>query len=142
MRIEYDPASDALYLRLRPRTRVVETVSSAAGVNIDVDEKGNPIGIEILYAVRRLCRSFLTTLDIDLSNLDWSPTRDRLLATEEVSRLLGVSRQYVARLARAKRLPATRAGRAWLIHESGVNRIKDGDRHGRPTFSGEPRGRR
>jgi excisionase family DNA binding protein len=124
MRIEYDAAADALYLALKPRKRIARTIESAPGVHVDIDSKGDPVGVEVLYVVRRFGREVLTTLGIDLSGLRWSPVQDRLLATVEASRLLGVSRQYVARLARQGRLPATRAGRGWLIHQSGLERLR------------------
>lgn len=124
MKIEYDPSADALYVALKPRAKIAKTIESAPGVNVDVDPKGDPVGIEVLYVVRRFGRNVLTTLAIDLSGLAWSPVQDRLVATQEASKLLGVSRQYVARLARQGRLPATRAGRGWLIHESGLERIR------------------
>ncbi len=54
VRIQYDEAADALYVALKPRTKVDNTLDAGPGVNIDVDAKGNPVGIEVLYAVRRL----------------------------------------------------------------------------------------
>ena len=128
MRIQYDPAADALYVALKPRAKVDDTLDAGPGVNIDVDAKGNPVGIEVLYAVRRLGRDALLTLGVDLSGLQWSPVEDRLLSTEEAAETLGVSRQYITRLAREGKLTATRAGRDWLIHESGLARLKRKER--------------
>jgi excisionase family DNA binding protein len=128
MRIEYDPAADALYIAMKPGAKIADTVTTAPGVNVDVDGKRRLVGIEILYVVHRFGRSAMTTLGVDLSGLGWSPIQDRLIATAEASRLLGVSRQYVTKLAREGKLPATRAGRDWLIHKSGLDRVRRRDR--------------
>jgi len=120
MKIEYDPAADALYLTLRVHARVAETLEPTPGINVDVDAKGHPVGVEILYAVRRLGRDALTNIGLDLSGLEWSPVQNRFLSTNEAATRLGVSRQYIGRLARAGRLSARRAGRDWLIPESGL----------------------
>lgn len=122
MKIEYDAAADALYMTLKPGAKVSDTLESGPGVNVDVDAKGNPVGIEVLYAIRRLGRGALTTLGVDFSGLEWSPIQDTLLSTEEAAKMLGVSRQYVARLARTRKIAAARAGRNWLIHRSGLAR--------------------
>ncbi|MGH2397825.1 MAG: DUF2283 domain-containing protein [bacterium] len=124
MKIEYDAAADALYVTLKSSAKVSNTLASGPGVNVDVDARGNPVGIEVLYAVRRLGRSALTTLGVDLSGLDWSPIQDRLLSTAEAAKMLGVSRQYVAQLARRRKIAASRAGRGWLIHQSGLQRAR------------------
>jgi hypothetical protein len=36
-------------------------------LNVDVDAKGNPVGVEVLYAVRRLGHDALTNIGVDLS---------------------------------------------------------------------------
>ncbi len=136
MRIEYDAAADALYMTLKSGAKVSDTLEAGQGVNIDVDSKGNPVGIEVLYAVRRLGRGSLTTLGVDLSGLEWSPIQEKLLSTAEAAEALGVSRQYVARLARRRKIAATRTGRSWLIHQSGLERIR---RDGRKTAMARPR---
>ena len=120
MKIEYDPVADALYLTLKPRATVAETLEPAPGINIDVDTKGHPVGVEVLHAVRRLGRDALTNIGVDLSGLEWSPVQNRFFSTSEAAGKLGVSRQYIGRLARSGRLSATRSGRDWLIPESGV----------------------
>lgn len=127
MRIEYDPTADALYILLKPAARVNDTLDGGPGVNIDVDAKGNPVGIEVLYVVRRFGRDALTTLGVDLSGLQWSPVQDRLLSTGQAARILGVSRQYITRLVREGKIGATRAGRGWLIHQSALEKLRRGE---------------
>jgi len=49
MRIEYSPGIDALYVRLGAG-EISETVEVGADVYADLDDAGNPIGIEFLDA--------------------------------------------------------------------------------------------
>ena len=52
MKIEYDTEIDALYIRLQEKY-VDRTVEIAEGLNIDLDESGKMIGLEVLDAVER-----------------------------------------------------------------------------------------
>jgi uncharacterized protein YuzE len=49
MRIEYGPTIGALYVRLRPGD-VADTVEVDIDVDADLDEAGEPIGVEFLDA--------------------------------------------------------------------------------------------
>lgn len=49
MKIEYDPASDALYVRLNDRP-IVESEQIKPGIVLDYDDAGNVAGIEVLSA--------------------------------------------------------------------------------------------
>jgi uncharacterized protein YuzE len=49
MKIEYDPAVDALYVRLNDRD-VIESEQIRPGIVLDYDEAGNVVGIEVLSA--------------------------------------------------------------------------------------------
>jgi uncharacterized protein YuzE len=49
MRIEYDKESDALYVRLQEKY-VARTVEVEEGLNLDFDENGKLIGLEVLDA--------------------------------------------------------------------------------------------
>jgi len=51
MRFEYDEKRDLLYIRFgKPGTKVFKTFTVTPGVYVDVDEKGNLLGIEIIDA--------------------------------------------------------------------------------------------
>ena len=52
MKIEYDRGIDALYIRLQEKC-VCRTVEIDEGVNIDFDESGKLIGLEVLDATER-----------------------------------------------------------------------------------------
>lgn len=52
MKIEYDRKVDALYIRLQEKY-VSRTVEIEDGLNLDLDEKGNLIGLEVLDATER-----------------------------------------------------------------------------------------
>ncbi|MFN3420158.1 MAG: DUF2283 domain-containing protein [Armatimonadota bacterium] len=65
MRIEYDPQADAVYFRLK-KGRVHETVAIADGVLVDLDERGDPLGIEILFVSKRYRTKDLASLSVRL----------------------------------------------------------------------------
>ena len=64
MRIEYDSQADALYIHLLEVT-VYRTVELSEGLNIDLDEKGRLIGIEILDALDRYSPQEIFNIDIE-----------------------------------------------------------------------------
>ena len=55
-------------------------------------------------------------------------TRQKLLTTQEVAEILGVTRWRVNALIRDKRLKAEKFGRIWLVTPKAVESVKD-----RPT---------
>jgi uncharacterized protein YuzE len=52
MKIEYDKEVDALYVRLQEKY-VARTVEIEEGLNLDIDDEGKLIGLEVLDATRR-----------------------------------------------------------------------------------------
>ena len=56
MKIEYDREVDALYVRLQEKF-VAKTVEVDEGINIDFDDRGRLIGLEILDATERYALS-------------------------------------------------------------------------------------
>jgi len=50
MRIEYDNDVDALYIRIQDK-EVFRTQEIEEGVNVDLDEKGAVVGLEIIGAM-------------------------------------------------------------------------------------------
>ncbi len=52
MKIEYDREVDALYIRLQEK-HVSRTVEIVEGLNLDLDENGKLIGLEVLDATKR-----------------------------------------------------------------------------------------
>ncbi len=51
MKINYDPKADALYIKLSAK-KIKESGEPGKGLIIDYDEKGEPVGIELLQASR------------------------------------------------------------------------------------------
>ncbi|MBO0711834.1 MAG: DUF2283 domain-containing protein [Acetobacteraceae bacterium] len=50
MKVTYDQEADAFYARFAPDgTPIVETTEVAPNVNIDLDERGNLVGFEVLH---------------------------------------------------------------------------------------------
>lgn len=66
MKIEYDKEVDALYVRLQEKY-VDRTVEIEDGLNIDLDEDGKLIGIEILDATERY--SLADVFNVSTENL-------------------------------------------------------------------------
>ena len=52
MKIEYDKEIDALYIRIQEK-KVGRTQEISDGVNLDFDDEGRLIGLEVLNAVER-----------------------------------------------------------------------------------------
>ena len=52
MKIEYDKEVDALYIRIQEK-KVSHTREIEEGINIDLDEDGRVIGLEIIGATER-----------------------------------------------------------------------------------------
>jgi len=65
MKIEYDPQADALYIELR-QGEVQDTLEVGKNLFVDVDEKGEALGIEILYVSRRLAQEDLTSVTFNI----------------------------------------------------------------------------
>jgi uncharacterized protein YuzE len=57
MRTSYDPEADAMYIRFGPDcVKSAETEEVASGITLDFDDRGDVIGIEILYVSRRAAK--------------------------------------------------------------------------------------
>ncbi len=78
MKIEYDRDIDALYIRLQERY-VARTVEMEEGVNLDFDETGKLIGLEVLDATERY--SLADIYNLSTENLVLDPqSRERDLS--------------------------------------------------------------
>lgn len=69
MKIEYDKEVDALYIRIQDKT-VAQTKEIEDGLNIDLDENGKLIGIEILDATERYSKSDIFNISTENLVLD------------------------------------------------------------------------
>jgi uncharacterized protein YuzE len=65
MKIEYDPQADALYIQLR-KGKIAQTVETSHYIYADVDEKGQPLGLEILFVRRHLKPEDLTSITFNI----------------------------------------------------------------------------
>jgi len=61
MKIEYDKEVDALYIRIQEK-KVSRTRELEDGLNLDLDENGKLIGLEILDATQRYSKAELFNL--------------------------------------------------------------------------------
>jgi len=58
MKIEYDPQADAMYLKLF-KGKIAETKLVAKNISVDLDRRGNAVGIEILFFKKKFKRNNL-----------------------------------------------------------------------------------
>lgn len=65
MRVRFDEHADALYVRL-DESPVVESEEVRPGVVLDLDERGEIVGIEILRVGQRLPTAELKHMEFDL----------------------------------------------------------------------------
>jgi len=65
MQIDYDPQADAMYIRLRPGD-ADDTLAVGKYIYVDVDARGVPLGLEILFAGRVLTRQDMTSVTVNL----------------------------------------------------------------------------
>ncbi len=66
MKIEYDSEVDAIYIYLQQK-EVAKTIELSDSVKVDLDEKGNLIGLEVLDATQRY--SLADIFNISTENL-------------------------------------------------------------------------
>ncbi len=64
MKIEYDKEVDALYIRIQEK-KVARTKEIEEGVNVDLDENGKVIGLEIIGATERYSREDIFKLSTE-----------------------------------------------------------------------------
>ncbi len=69
MKIEYDKEVDALYVRLQEKY-VARTIEIEEGLNLDIDDEGKLIGLEVLDATRRYSLSDIFNISTENLILD------------------------------------------------------------------------
>jgi uncharacterized protein YuzE len=79
MKIEYDREVDALYIRLQEKY-VTRTVEIEEGLNLDLDEKGKLIGLEVLDATERYSSADIFNLSTENLILDKEPPRGETIS--------------------------------------------------------------
>lgn len=68
MKLHYYAETDSLYIELAPRASA-STREIADGINLDVDAEGQPVGLDIDGASKRLSLDTLETIDLPLGRL-------------------------------------------------------------------------
>ena len=68
MQIDYDPQADVMYIQLGPG-EVDYTREMASDFFVDVDEKGTPVGIEILSVRRFLAQKEPVSVTLNIDSL-------------------------------------------------------------------------
>ena len=69
MKIEYDNQVDAIYIRLQEK-QVTRTIEIEDGLNIDLDENGKLIGLEVLDATVRYTLTDLFNISTENLHLE------------------------------------------------------------------------
>jgi excisionase family DNA binding protein len=130
MKLTYDPQADALMIilveqsgRNASRPRVVSR-EIAPGMFLDLDHRGNPLGIEVLDASARIPRRELNAL----------PSPARVLSLAEAAKESRLSPDTLRSQINKGRLKATKRGRDWAVSETDlVNYLESRDARGRPS---------
>jgi uncharacterized protein YuzE len=65
MNIVYDAQADALYIQLR-KGKIAQTVETSHYIYADVDEEGQPLGLEILFVKRLLKPEDLASITFNI----------------------------------------------------------------------------
>jgi uncharacterized protein YuzE len=63
MKLHYYPETDSLYIELKAEN-AAETREIAPGLNVDLDEKGDVVGLDIDHASRKLDLTSLETIEL------------------------------------------------------------------------------
>jgi len=79
MKIEYDREVDALYIRLQEKY-VAKTIELEEGLNLDFDENGKLIGLEVLDATERYSLSDIFNISTENLILEERSAREESLA--------------------------------------------------------------
>jgi len=66
MKLHYYPETDSLYIELSPKPSI-DSREIADGMVVDVDAHGDPVGIDIDGASRKLDLTTLETIDLPLA---------------------------------------------------------------------------
>lgn len=103
MRTYYDAEADVLAIWISEQSTEVDSIDPLPGVTITLDERGNPMMVEILDASRRYGPDALQAVSLD-----------RLVSLAEAGRLYGLAPAYLRNLAERGRLKAKKVGRNWL----------------------------
>ena len=104
MKIEYDREADAAYLRLSQK-KPERSIEVSKYVIIDVDDNGQPVGIEVLFASKTL--------------QDFTPW----FSLSEAAEYLGFSEVTLRRWVKAKKIPAYKIGRAYQFKKEDLDRF-------------------
>ncbi len=68
MKVHYDEKSDAVFIRLDDKKKIVESQEVETGVILDYDENGKVIGVEILKVSDRIGSDQLKELKFQVAN--------------------------------------------------------------------------
>lgn len=73
--VELDEESSSVYVRFQRKAKVARTVEHSRTCNVDLDSRGNVIGVELLnirdFSVRMITRR----IPVETPNMDWDRAR-------------------------------------------------------------------
>ncbi|MEA3244790.1 MAG: DUF2283 domain-containing protein [Gemmatimonadota bacterium] len=124
MKITYDPKADALYIALWGAKAPFRTVDAGRGVHLDFNDSGKLAGLELLGASEHLPAD-------DLARIG-KPSMPRTLG--ELEKETGITAETWKKLCQAKRVPATKRGRDWVVElADALNYMESRAPSGRPA---------
>jgi len=66
MKIQYDKQADAMYIYLKEKGKIEETVKVNENIFVDVDKKGNIIGIELLEISKQVPQKEINKISMEM----------------------------------------------------------------------------
>jgi len=105
MKITYSPTADAVAIDLVEAAKSASTRELGGGINLDYDEDGRLIGIEILDASRHYPRK----------ELEQHPSPVEYMTLAEAAKESKLSTGTLKAQIHNERLPAIKRGRDWLV---------------------------
>jgi uncharacterized protein YuzE len=132
IKLSYDTEADALALQLRQGGRSARMVRASDTVNVDFDDKGRLLTVEVLLASLHVSRAALEALP---PTTDW-------LTLPQAERESGLRRSTLRVLLNRGRLEGERRGRDWFVSGSALsNYLESREARGRRPSNAKARRR-
>lgn len=133
MRVTYDGKVDALHVILWEAKAPLRTREAAPGIHLDYTEDGKLAGLELLDASEHVPAAVLARIG--------KPSRPMTLA--DLEKATGITAETWKKLAQAKRVPAAKRGRDWIVeYGDALNYLESRAPSGRPASKRKARRRK
>lgn len=129
IRMRYDVTVDALAIEFQPGARIARTITSAPGIQVDLDADGKIVTMELLDASARVPREQLEGL----------PGTSEYLTLAEAAEESGLASATLRVQINRGRLTAVKRGRDWLVDATALfNYLESRDSRGQRSAARGP----